>query len=184
MTTSRCYLHLTWWGQCFINISCVYLYACSCTNNPSKFSQRNVLVTILRIYAAVRSSEESFFIEDGCTTHVYATGVAFTTLLFLCNLQIGPINESVWHWQAFPVQCYVTLQLIGLIRKLQRKCSVVNMAPAFQRGLREWKERCYLIGTRRIGANVRKLLRDEIIFKICWSVCPWQISPAQSNVCG
>ncbi len=30
------------------------------------------------------------------------SGAAFTTLLFLHNLQIGPMSYSVCHWQAFP----------------------------------------------------------------------------------
>ncbi len=31
------------------------------------------------------------------------SGVAFTTLFFLRNLQLGPISLSTSHWQAFPV---------------------------------------------------------------------------------
>jgi hypothetical protein len=40
-----------------------------------------------------------------------APGVAFTALFFLLTnyLLIGTVSESVCHWQAFPVECYVTL---------------------------------------------------------------------------
>jgi hypothetical protein len=40
---------------------------------------------------------------------VQATGVIFTTLYFLCNLQISPLSYSVCPYQAFPAKCNVTL---------------------------------------------------------------------------
>ncbi len=40
-----------------------------------------------------------------------------------------PISQSVCQWQAFSTQHNVTFQLIGLVLRLQRKLSVVNMAP-------------------------------------------------------
>ncbi len=67
-------------------------------------------------------------LQRKCSAVNMVPGTVFTTLL-LCNSQNGPISQSVCHWHAIPTECYVTLQLIGLICKLQRKCSVVNMVP-------------------------------------------------------
>ncbi len=44
----------------------------------------------------------------------------FTTLYFLCNFRICSVSYNVCPWQALPAWCIVTLQLIGLIHKLQR----------------------------------------------------------------
>ncbi len=55
--------------------------------------------------------------------------VAFTTLHFLHNLQMGPVSQSVCSWQAFPAKCKTTFQLNGPICNLQRKLCVDNMTP-------------------------------------------------------
>ncbi len=60
---------------------------------------------------------------------IQAPGGIFTTLHFLHNLRTGPISQSIFHWQAFTAQCYVTVWLNGLISDLRRKLSVVNMVP-------------------------------------------------------
>ncbi len=51
------------------------------------------------------------------------------SLIYLCNLQMGPISFSVCSWQAILASSNETHQLIGAIHKLQRKWSVVNMVP-------------------------------------------------------
>jgi hypothetical protein len=57
------------------------------------------------------------------------TGSIFTTIIFLRNLQMDPISLSICQLQAFQALCNVTLQLIGLILRLQRKLIVVNTVP-------------------------------------------------------
>ncbi len=60
---------------------------------------------------------------------IQGPGCAFKTLHFLRNLRMGPKSSSVSSLKAFLVYCNLILKLIGQIRKLRRKWSVVNMAP-------------------------------------------------------
>ncbi len=83
-----------------------------------------------------------------CSVVNMVPGTAFTTLHFLRNLQNGPISQSFCHSLAFPAKCYVTHKLIGPIRELRRKCSVVNTVPGLQNFF-SWG-------------------------LISWSGCPWQ----------
>ncbi len=46
-------------------------------------------------------------------------------IFIFCNLRMGPISQSVCHWQTFPGKCIAALHLVGPIRKVQRKGSVV-----------------------------------------------------------
>ncbi len=50
--------------------------------------------------------------------------VIFTSLCFLCNLQLGLLSQSVCPLQASTALCMVTLQHLGPIHELQRKRSV------------------------------------------------------------
>ncbi len=52
------------------------------------------------------------------------------TLHLLCNLQMGQIFQSVTLQKARMVCVGQTLQLIGPIHELQRKCSILNMTPS------------------------------------------------------
>ncbi len=56
---------------------------------------------------------KSFMLQD--------PSALFTTLNFLCILEIGTMSYNVCPWQAFPAYCDETLQLIGTIGKLQTK---------------------------------------------------------------
>ncbi len=51
-----------------------------------------------------------------------APGSVITTLHFLRNLLMGLKHQTVCPQLNYPEKCYVTLQLIGPIRKLIRKC--------------------------------------------------------------
>ncbi len=73
------------------------------------------------------------------------------------NLQFGQISQSVLEWQAFPSWCYVTLQIIGPIHKLQRKCNVVNTVPS-------------LIFTKFLTTILQSLLKQVCL--ILTKVCP------------
>jgi hypothetical protein len=65
-----------------------------------------------------------------CTSLVAVLRALFKTLNFICKLN-GP-NKSACPWQAFLAWCNVTLYLIGPIRKLRRKSSVVYTIPGLQ----------------------------------------------------
>ncbi len=60
---------------------------------------------------------------------IQCRGTAFTTLNFFHNLRIGPISQSVTYIQAGKSCQRQTLQLIGPIRKLRRKRSIMNTDP-------------------------------------------------------
>ncbi len=92
-------------------------------------------------------------------------GAIFTTRQFLCNLRMSPRGQSVTLLQVEKACQGQTLQLLGIICKLQRKRSVVNTAPT---------DRTIKLFT---CCNLR-------IFVISQSVCPWQVLPAQSYICG
>ncbi len=49
-------------------------------------------------------------------------GQIHTKLHFPCNSQMGPISQSVYLSRAFLAQCDETLQLIGPIHNLRKKC--------------------------------------------------------------
>ncbi len=53
----------------------------------------------------------------------------FTTINFLCNLQMGPMSLSICHWWAFTALCNLMRQHIVPKHKLQRNWSIVNMIP-------------------------------------------------------
>jgi hypothetical protein len=40
---------------------------------------------------------------------IVAPGTVLTKLYFLCNLRIAPASYSVFHLQAFPALCFVTV---------------------------------------------------------------------------
>ncbi len=56
-------------------------------------------------------------------------GAVLTRLHFLLHLLTFPLSQSVGHCKAFLALCNVTLQLIGVARKLRRKSSFLNMVP-------------------------------------------------------
>jgi len=74
-------------------------------NDDSVSEVSSFLTTLVIIYYSNR-----FIIQE--------TGVAFTTLHFLRNLQTCPISWSFCPWQAFPASGNVILELIGPIHKL------------------------------------------------------------------
>ncbi len=58
-----------------------------------------------------------------------ASQTVFTTIHFLCNLQMGLISWSVIKHKVEKACRGQTLQLIGLTHKLRRKLSAVNQTP-------------------------------------------------------
>jgi hypothetical protein len=60
-----------------------------------------------------------------------APGTVLKTLHFICNLQTGPISQSVTFHIAKKAFEWQTLLLIGPISKLGRKRSAVNVTPLF-----------------------------------------------------
>jgi hypothetical protein len=92
--------------------------------------------------------------------------MVFTTLQWLCNLQIGPISWSICHWQVFPVMCFITLQLIRLVHKLQRKWRVVTVKLGLIKKL-------FFQPNHMVFVTLQWLCNLQM-GPISWSVCHWQ----------
>ncbi len=109
-------------GVIFITLHCL----CNLRTDPISQSVYHLQVFLTQCSLMLQIIGHIHKLQRKLSIVNMVSGVIFTTLHCLRNLQIDPISQSVYHLQVFLTQCSLMLQIIGHIHKLQRKLSIVN----------------------------------------------------------